>query len=61
MVTAERHMAEVILKGDVESHPALASVVERNIAAPIERRRSEEAKIGWHDRLADIIARFTAA
>jgi uncharacterized membrane protein len=37
---------------------ALASVVERNIAALIEHRRREEAGVGWQARLADAVTRF---
>jgi uncharacterized membrane protein len=37
---------------------ALASVIERNIAALIERRRREETHIGWQARLADAATRF---
>jgi uncharacterized membrane protein len=58
-------MAELItrplksLPGDsAKNSGALASVVERNIAALIEHRRREEAGVGWQARLADAATRF---
>jgi uncharacterized membrane protein len=41
-----------------ETNAALASVIERNIAALIEHRRREEAGVGWQVRLADAATRF---
>jgi uncharacterized membrane protein len=44
----------------VERPPAeLAGVVERNIRALLVRRRTEEGRRGWQDRLADGITQFT--
>jgi uncharacterized membrane protein len=44
----------------VERSPAeLAGVVERNIRALLVRRRTEEGRRGWQDRLADGITQFT--
>lgn len=40
---------------------ALAGVVERNIAALIERRRLQEERRGVADRIADAISRFTGS
>jgi uncharacterized membrane protein len=37
----------------------LASIMERNIASLIERRRREEAAMGWQARIADAATRFT--
>jgi uncharacterized membrane protein len=58
-------MAELITRnsksaaGDsVKDSAALASVVERNIAALIEHRRREEAGAGWQARLADAATRL---
>jgi uncharacterized membrane protein len=46
----------------VERPPAeLTGVVERNIRALLERRRAEEHRRGWQDRLADGITRFTGS
>lgn len=39
----------------------LTGVVERNIRALLERRRVEERRRGWEDRLADGITRFTGS
>jgi uncharacterized membrane protein len=39
----------------------MASVVERNISAMLERRRREEAAKGTQDRIADAIGRFTGS
>lgn len=44
-----------------ENTPAVASVVERNIETLAKRRRREEARTGWQDRLADAITRFTGS
>jgi uncharacterized membrane protein len=41
-----------------KTNAALASVVERNIAALIDHRRREEAGVGWQARLADAATRF---
>jgi uncharacterized membrane protein len=40
---------------------ALASVIERNIAALIQRRQREEARFGWQTRMADAATRFTGS
>ena len=46
----------------VERLPAeLTGVVERNIRALLERRRADDHRRGWEDRLADGIARFTGS
>jgi hypothetical protein len=39
----------------------LTGVVERNIQASLERRRVEERRMGWEDRLADGFTRFTGS
>lgn len=41
--------------------PAIAKVVERNIEALAQRRRREEARTGWQERIADAITRFTGS
>jgi uncharacterized membrane protein len=43
------------------AEPAVASVVERNIAALSERRRKEGEAVGWEERAADAITRFTGS
>jgi uncharacterized membrane protein len=40
---------------------AMAAVVERNIRALLTRRMQDEQKLGWQDRLADRITRFTGS
>jgi uncharacterized membrane protein len=46
----------------VERPPAeLTGVVERNIRALLERRRADDHRRGWQDRLADGITRFTGS
>ena len=40
---------------------AIAPVLERNIEALIARRRTEEAQKTLHDRVADVITRFTGS
>jgi uncharacterized membrane protein len=47
--------------GFEEGDSPIASVVVRNIATLKERRRTQEAKIGWQERLADAITRFTGS
>ncbi len=42
-----------------KDNAALASVMERNIASLIERRRREEAETGWQVRIADAATRLT--
>lgn len=37
------------------------SVLSRNIAAIAERRRQEEASVGWQERLAAVITSFTGS
>ena len=39
----------------------LAGIVERNIHTLVERRRHEESRRGFQDRLADAITRFTGS
>ena len=39
----------------------LAPVVEQNIEALVKRRREDESRRGWQERLADGIARFTGS
>ena len=39
----------------------LTGVVERNIRALLERRRADDHKRGWQDRLANGITRFTGS
>ena len=58
---AERpsQLSERAARASAKSNPALASVIERNIAALIERPRREEARIGWQDLPADAAMRFT--
>jgi uncharacterized membrane protein len=46
-------------EASAKSNPALASVIERNIATLIGRRRRESTDIGWQARLADTATRFT--
>ena len=57
---AERayQISERMAGASATANPALASVIERNIAALIERRRREETDIGWQARLADAATRF---
>ena len=50
---------ELTARASAKDNPALASVMERNIAALIERRRKEEARVGWQARLAEVATRFT--
>jgi uncharacterized membrane protein len=46
----------------VERPPTeLTGVVERNIRALLERRRADDHRRGWQDRLADGITRFTGS
>jgi uncharacterized membrane protein len=46
----------------VERPPAeLTGVVERNIRTLLERRRADDHRRGWEDRLADGITRFTGS
>jgi uncharacterized membrane protein len=40
---------------------AMAAVVERNIQALLARRMQDEQRLGWQDRLADRITRFTGS
>ncbi len=47
--------------GGHDSQPRMAAVVERNIDALLKRRRLEEKRKGWQDRLADAITRFTGS
>jgi N-acyl-D-aspartate/D-glutamate deacylase len=42
-----------------KANAELASVMERNIASLIERRRREEARIGRQARIADAATKFT--
>jgi uncharacterized membrane protein len=51
-------LSERPAEASAKSNPALASVIERNIAALIERRRREETDIGWQARLVDTATRF---
>jgi len=51
--------SELTARASAKDNPALASVMERNIAALIERRRREEARVGWQARLAEAATRFT--
>jgi uncharacterized membrane protein len=39
----------------------MARVVDRNIAALLERRRVEERKLGWDERVAAAISRFAGS
>jgi uncharacterized membrane protein len=43
------------------SSSELTGVVERNIRALLERRRADDHRRGWQDRLADGITRFTGS
>jgi uncharacterized membrane protein len=46
----------------VERPPAeLTGVVERNIRALLARRRADDHRRGWQDRLADGVTRFTGS
>jgi uncharacterized membrane protein len=40
---------------------AMAPVVERNVRALLERRRAEEQRKSWQERLADRVTRFTGS
>jgi uncharacterized membrane protein len=44
-----------------QSSSELTGVVERNIRALLERRRADDHRRGWQDRLADGITRFTGS
>jgi uncharacterized membrane protein len=44
-----------------EASASLASVIERNIAALIQRRQREEARFGWQSRMAGAATRFTGS
>jgi uncharacterized membrane protein len=46
---------------EAEKDVPLASVVERNIAALTQRRQKEEDRVGWQERIADGITRFTGS
>jgi uncharacterized membrane protein len=52
------------MKAPDQSFPpksAMAAVVERNIQALLARRMQDEQRLGWQDRLADRITRFTGS
>jgi uncharacterized membrane protein len=44
-----------------EQNAAVAPVIERNIAALLARRRTEEAQKTSQDRIADTITQFTGS
>jgi uncharacterized membrane protein len=52
-----RPAAELGAGGDV----GMARVLERNIEALLGRRRGEEEQLGWQERLADRVTRFTGS
>jgi uncharacterized membrane protein len=58
MAERSSQLSERPAEASAKSNPALASVIERNIAALIERRRREETDIGWQARLADAATRL---
>ena len=52
----------MITKETQEGHAAdITPIVERNIQTLLERRRSEEKRMHWQDKLADAISRFTGS
>ena len=61
MADRPRQLLERPKGSSAEGNPALAAVVERNIATLIERRKSEESSMGWQARLADTATRFTGS
>jgi uncharacterized membrane protein len=48
-------------RGDGDVDRPMTRVVERNIAALLERRREQEMQLGWQDRLADAVTRFAGS
>jgi hypothetical protein len=60
---AERtsQLSEHTVGAQAKTSAALASVIERNIAAVIQRREREEARFGWQTRMGDAATRFTGS
>lgn len=48
-------------KGAKTDFHGIAPVVERNIKTLLERRRREEAALGWQEKLATVISRFAGS
>ncbi|GEJ59371.1 DUF1003 domain-containing protein [Anaeromyxobacter diazotrophicus] len=44
-----------------DDHEVLAPILDRNIRALVERRRTADRTKGWQERLADAITRFTGS
>ncbi|WP_207532574.1 DUF1003 domain-containing protein [Desertivirga arenae] len=49
------------MENDNQKLPPMASVVERNIKALLEREKNEEAKESYQDKIADKITKFTGS
>jgi len=49
------------IKNNPDGASTLAGVVERNIQGLLERRKMEERKLGWQEKMADAITRFTGS
>src|SRR4051794_39864857 len=43
------------------STSAMTGIVERNIQALLQRRELDEQRLGWQERLADTITRFSGS
>jgi uncharacterized membrane protein len=39
----------------------ITEVLDRNILALLERRKTEEQELGWHDRMAEAVTRFAGS
>jgi uncharacterized membrane protein len=44
-----------------ENRPHTSQVIDRNIRALLERREADENRLGWQERLAGFITRFTGS
>jgi uncharacterized membrane protein len=48
-------------RSPTDASPEVARVVERNIHALLARRQAQEQALGWQERIAEVITRFTGS